>query len=271
MAISGKQKLKESMVEVLASAGAPLRPRAVQVLVSNLVGHQIPDADFATVLDELLGEGRVKRSRGGPGGVLSLNPAAADPSEEQVTSPDPPARSGARGWALEKNLMAPIEAYLRSVYLPSESGLPKSAKTWLRDTSIGGPTGAGPWSRPDFTLAAVNNYRFVSPSQLDVFGFEVKTESGCDVRSVHEAYAHARFVNYAYLIWHLPEGSPKRTRLQTIRVGLIVFSDPEALGSYQALIDPTRKAPSPEAMEAFLEHRFSPADCGEIEAALRRR
>jgi hypothetical protein len=125
-------------------------------------------------------------------------------------------------------------------------------------------------------LVAATRFRFSKPTQLDVFGFELKPETRCDIRAVHEAYAQTRFVHYGYLVWHLPQVSPKRKMLSGIRthctdlgVGLITFMEPTDAATFEVVVDPTRKSPSPEALEAFLTHRLPAEKCAEIEEALR--
>jgi hypothetical protein len=116
----------------------------------------------------------------------------------------------------------------------------------------------------------------VLPRSLELYGFELKPELRCDVRAVHEAFAHTRFVHYAYLVWHLPAQSSRRTNLGAIReysselgVGLIVLEQPDLIDTYSILVDPVRKTPAPEAIDAFIANRFSKEDCASIERAVR--
>lgn len=262
------QNLNKHLALVVASAKSPMRPRELQVLLSNSVERPVPDRDFQRALEELISSGHARRVQGGPGGRIAAN-SPAEPATE-VTGVVP------SDYSLEQSLMPHVEKYLATTFASSEAGLSERAKIWLCDTSVGGPLGAGPWSRPDFTLVAATRFRFSRPPQLDVFGFELKPEMRCDIRAVHEAYAQTRFVHYGYLMWHLPASSRKRKSLSGIRthcsdlgVGLIVFPDPSEAASFEVLVDPARKSPSPEALEAFLTHRVSAQKCAEIEEALR--
>jgi hypothetical protein len=272
MADRATDELTSSILSLLSKKLDPQRSRTIQVQLSNVLQRPIADLEFASAVDALLAQGRLRRVRGGPGGQLVLDqtdPATAE--QEPVAGVQEPG-----DWSLERNLMPAIERYLRLRYVPLESGLPPTAVTWVRDTSTGGPHGAGPWSRPDFTLAAVAAHRFVQPRSLELYGFELKPEARCDVRAVHEAFAHSRFVHYAYLAWHLPAQSLRRSVLGTVReyctelgVGLIVFEQPDQVDTYSILVDPARKNPAPEAIDAFMMNRFSEEDCAAIERAVR--
>lgn len=262
--------LLEELRQVLELADGNSRPRQTQVLLSNRLRRPVTDQEFAELVDEAISQGIVRRVRGGPGGALALLPPAVDASQE------PKAQTITGSWSQEAALMPHLGTYLATVFRSTESGLAAQAKTWVVDTSNGGPTGSGPWSRPDFTMAAVTHHRFTVPAQLDLFAFELKPENRCDIRSVHEAAAHARFVHYAFLVWHLPLVSPKSRLKQTMReycselgIGMITFDDPQDVSSFTVQLDPIRRSPSPEAIDSFLTHRVPTQICKEIEAALR--
>jgi hypothetical protein len=59
-------------------------------------------------------------------------------------------------------------------------------------------------------------FKFLPGAQVDVRGFELKTETGGSVLAVHEALAQTRFTHFGHLVWHLPEGSRSETRLAEI-------------------------------------------------------
>jgi hypothetical protein len=56
-------------------------------------------------------------------------------------------------------------------------------------------------------------FRLMPGSQVDVHSFELKTETGCTVQSVHEALAQTRFTHFGHLVWHLPDNSKAEARL----------------------------------------------------------
>lgn len=64
-------------------------------------------------------------------------------------------------------------------------------------TATAGPAGSGVWSRPDLAMINAWRHKYQPTVQVDVYGFEVKRDEGCDLRSVHETLAHRRLVHFA--------------------------------------------------------------------------
>jgi hypothetical protein len=64
---------------------------------------------------------------------------------------------------------------------------------------VAAPSG-GTWTQPD-VAAAVRRHKFAPSARVDILSFEVKTHRGASLVSVYEALAHARFVNFSYLVW----------------------------------------------------------------------
>ncbi len=98
----------------------------------------------------------------------------------------------------------------------------------MQKTTSVGAAGAGRWSRPDFTMAAVRRFRFDPHRYLDVFSFELKNRSGTNLVAVHEALAHSRLANYSYLVCPRSKLEPAETNV--IRqactdhaIGLVTF------------------------------------------------
>jgi hypothetical protein len=107
-------------------------------------------------------------------------------------------------------------------------------------------------------------FKFMPGAQVDVHSFELKTETGCSVLSVHEALAQTRFTHFGHLVWHLPENSKSEARLAEIEdhcdehgIGLIRMREPLASEGCEILADPVRKSTLPMAVEGFLETRLS--------------
>jgi hypothetical protein len=199
-----------------------------------------------------LAQGKVGRLRG-QGGQLFLTP-------DKPTAARQP-KSEAEEWA-EAKLMQPLRLYLESVFRAGLD-LPDDGLCLVRDTSSFGPR-RGQWARPDYVLVSAMRFKLMPGSQVDVHSFELKTESGCTVQSVHEALAQTRFTHFGHLVWHLPEGSKAEARLAEIEahceehgVGLIRMREPSAPQSYEILLDPLRKRTLPATIEGFLEARLS--------------
>jgi hypothetical protein len=56
----------------------------------------------------------------------------------------------------------------------------------------------GRWTRPDLCMGCVARYRYTPSPQFDLFSFELKMPSGCNMLSVHEALAHGATAHFPY-------------------------------------------------------------------------
>jgi hypothetical protein len=126
---------------------------------------------------------------------------------------------------------------------------------------------AGQWTRPDLALVSLWRNRYSPALQLDVYGFEVKTRSGCNLAAVHEALAQNRVVQYSYLVWHVPEMDLQdqnfaniRDHCEAFRIGLITFSRGRDADSFIVHLKARRADPAPNAVDEFIEAAFSETD-----------
>ena len=131
----------------------------------------------------------------------------------------------------------------------------------------GGGTFEGKWTRPDLAMAALWRFEFGLSWTLELHSLEVKTESGCDNVSVHEALSHTAMAHYSYLTWHNPSWDANKSncsaileRCERYGVGLITFSDPANSSNYCIRLRSARHSPSGEAIDEFIETRFPPAE-----------
>lgn len=56
-------------------------------------------------------------------------------------------------------------------------------------TAKAGPAASGTWSRPDLALVNAWRHKYKPGALLELHGFEVKRDGGCDLTSVHETLA----------------------------------------------------------------------------------
>ena len=168
----------------------------------------------------------------------------------------------------ESNLYLPVNDYLEQRY--RETLKPRYGE--LRSISAitassGGGTFEGKWTRPDLALAALWRFEYGLSWTLDLHSFEVKTESGCDNVSVHEALSHTAMAHYSYVTWHNPSWDAGVTnckaileRCERFGVGLITFEDPANSSTYTIRLRSKRHSPSGEAIDEFIETRFPRAE-----------
>lgn len=147
----------------------------------------------------------------------------------------------------------------------------------FQKTASGGGRGDGPLTRPDFTLAAIQSWRFDPRRTLEVFSFEVKNRAGTMIQAVYEAVAHGRLVHYPYLVCPRSALSPQmnqaiRTACVRESVGLIVFDIVADNGGifYVQHVDvvekATRRSPDPFMVQRHLANRLSAQNCQTLEA-----
>jgi hypothetical protein len=129
---------------------------------------------------------------------------------------------------------------------------------------IHGPPGR--WTRPDLCMGCVARYRYTPQPQFDLFSFELKMPSGCNMLSVHEALAHGAVAHLPYLCLYLPEDADERKNLspmleqaQRHGVGVIRMLDPSNFGTYARLLEARRGQPAAGRIDAFIDERFGVA------------
>jgi hypothetical protein len=123
---------------------------------------------------------------------------------------------------------------------------------------------------------SVARYRYRPLPQLDLFSFELKMPSGCNILAVHEALAHGATAHFAYLCLFLPRGSDEEKNLsamlgqaQRYGVGIIRMLDPRDFRDYVRLLEARRGQPAPGKIDAFVEERMGPANRLALERWLR--
>jgi hypothetical protein len=257
------ESVARHMLSLLPPDGTPVLNRVMRVMLSRDLEDSIDPDLYFKARDILLDQGHVGRLRG-QGGQIFLMPEepAKKPSQK-----DPP-----ETWA-EARLMEPLGKYLDSTFRAGLD-LPRDGLCLVQDTSSFGPH-RGQWARPDYILVSAMRFRLMPGSQVDVHSFELKTETGCTVQSVHEALAQTRFTHFGHLVWHLPNKSKAEARLAEIEkhcaehgIGLIRMREPSDLDAYEILLDPIRKKTVPATVEGFLEARLSKTQRSQLAKAV---
>lgn len=130
-------------------------------------------------------------------------------------------------------------------------------------TATAGPAGSGIWSRPDLAMINAWRHRYQPAMHVDLYGFEVKRDEGCDLRSVHETLAHRRLVHFAYLVWHYRSADVVAERFRSIfdnckayGLGLITLAAPDDARTFEVHLEAARGEPDPAAVDDFIDTRF---------------
>lgn len=166
----------------------------------------------------------------------------------------------------ERDLYDLLEAEFTKTALRENLGLRAEAYVFQK-TATGGPLGSGLLSKPDFTLAAIQSWRFDPERTLEVYSFEVKNRAGAAINAVYEAVAHGRLVHHPYLVCPrsqldaaFNEGIQKACEHEG--VGLILFDLAVEHGTYSLdrftlAARPQRRSPDPWLVQQHLENRLT--------------
>jgi hypothetical protein len=143
------------------------------------------------------------------------------------------------------------------------------------DTSTGAQDGQ--WRRCDYTGIAIAPRAVLGSNEVELYTFELKAEGSGNVVAVHEAEAQTRGSHYGYLVWHIPDRSRTAPRLDAIErecqrtgVGLILFSDPQDLDSFDHRMAAARRPTEAKAIDCFLATRLDGREMETIKARLAR-
>lgn len=165
----------------------------------------------------------------------------------------------------EKDLMPFLNRFLVSeeclAHLDAQPG-----NSVVEDTSVGGPTGAGMFSRPDFCVSIVRSFRFDPQRYLDLVSFELKCRNGATLQGVHETLAHKRFAHRSFYVFPRSRLKPQQTSglikaCMQYGLGAITFNiaRDDSVGHFRVEHLAERGAPNPYEVDEFIDHRFSNA------------
>ena len=198
--------------------------------------------EYWEIRNPLISSGRLIKGTG-KGGSVSLSPDLIEKSPQKKRTP-------------ESNLYTPFENYLRDFWV-KDNGLrdfiiQKTANQGKRKTG-------GKWTRPDFTLIAIQTYTFMQGRSLEVITFELKPAEVYDISGVFETASHSVFAHKSYLVLQCPNGKPINENFERIEklcknfgIGLVVFSNVTDIETYEQILDADRNSPDPSDVDDFV-------------------
>lgn len=164
----------------------------------------------------------------------------------------------------EADLYQAVESYLNIEFSAQLKPALGKNLSLVAITATSGPAASGIWSRPDLALVNVWHRKYQPVQMLDLYGFEVKRDDGCDVRSVHETLAHCRLVHFAYLVWNYRKADFESDSFKIIQancaaygLGLITFADRADGRSFVCHLHAKRANPDSSIVDEFIDQRFS--------------
>jgi hypothetical protein len=257
--MADRQIIEQQILTLLPEDTSPVLNRAMMALIGRRLGERIEPATYFSAVDSLVAADVVVRQRGQGGKIARASPVQRAPAAVETAWP-------------EANLMPSLGRYLETLFWRGLD-LPMGFHWKVVDTSAHGPQEK--WGRPDFTAISIVPLKVLGRAEVTVYSFELKTEPGADLTSVHQALAQTRMTHFGYLVWHLPEASGQAVRLPSLTeqcrhhgIGLILIRDPNRVETWSIEVDPERQPTSLADIDEFLAARLSPSDCEEIRRRL---
>ncbi len=242
-------ELMQALYEVLPANQQPIINPKARALLSRIVGINISKERYNEIRSGLIDQGLIEIGMGHGGTIARTKEIPPDSiaTPIQITS--------------EINLYKPTIEYIEKVFRDHEGLIEENFI--IEDTSAGGPA-TGKWERPDITLISSRYYKYTNHRSIDIYSFEVKTQSSCDLTAVYEAHEQGLQTHYPYVVWSIPIGEPDKTKLtqmidsaQRNEVGLILLRN--RLEDSEIIVSATRRNPKHATIERFIEDRISSA------------
>ena len=224
--------------------------------------HQSEERD--AIIADLLEKRILKQSGNGSSIRFTRGSALDDDSEQDSSKKSKPQGFSAPEDIPERALMNFLKDWIAKDHayrlFPASS---RQGRAKVIDTSAGGGK-VGLWSRPDFTLAALQTGKFSNIRQIELAGYELKRAGAADLTSVHEALAHRRWVNRAYLVIYAPPGfdddgmvADLKTECGRYGLGFVTFSRLQDNSSFIEHLPASRASIPPQLTEEFIESRMA--------------
>lgn len=168
---------------------------------------------------------------------------------------------------VEAELYAPTLNFLALEFAEHLRRRARGGRSWIFPAQVEYAAGAddGRWTRPDLACLAVSRGEFVPFWRADLHTFEVKTASGLNVTAVHEANAHGRLGQFAWLAFQAVGPAAPETNLfgeilssaASVGVGVLTCSRPHDPSSWRVEQLPIRTNTDSAVADAFVGERFS--------------
>lgn len=224
-------ELMRALYEILpADQQSIINPKA-RALLSRSVGFNISKERYLEIRSGLIDQNLVETGMGFGGTIARTKEIPPDSilTPVQITS--------------EIKLYKPTIEYIKNVFRDHVGLI--NEKYIVEDTSTGGKA-TGKWKRPDITMISSRYFKYTNHRSIDIYSFEVKTQSSCDLTAVYEAHEQGLQTHYPYVVWSFPVGEPEKSKLsqmidsaQRNDVGLILLRN--QLVDSEIIVSATRR------------------------------
>lgn len=205
------------------------------------------------VQGHLIGEGYLAAGRGKGGSVrLTKIEATASgtetaPAQAIVATVSP---------AKERDLYAPLKASIEGKWIKrfalDDVLVDETHSRGSKDTG-------GTFSRPDVTAVGFRSYVYL-PKRLEIVTFEIKPAEAVSIMGILEAIAHREAAHRAYVMYatsrvkfeNAVDGERITELAQKYGVGIVLTEKPNAVESWEIMLDAIRHEPDPARLDRFL-------------------
>ncbi|WP_315778531.1 MULTISPECIES: hypothetical protein [unclassified Bradyrhizobium] len=156
----------------------------------------------------------------------------------------------------ERDLYAPLRGSIESKWINrfgfDEVRVDETHSRGSKDTG-------GTFTRPDLTAAGIKRYVYLS-KRLEIVTFEVKLSEATNILAVLEAIAHREAAHRSYVFYSTSRSTfevvSEADRIvelaQKYGIGIVLAERPEAVESWEIILDAVRHEPDPARLDRFL-------------------
>jgi len=217
--------------------------------------------------DELLTEGKIRKSQGKGGAVALIEIEEIKPLAAPATEKKEPYKD-------ERALYSP---FLETIETKFTKDMGIKGFICENVSSQGRRNTGGLWTRPDAVIVAVNTFSYYPGKVMDIITFEIKHYRDLSISGVFETASQSRYATKSYFCLYLPNGwledSEEYERIKNecerFGVGLLYFADPKNYDSYEIIVEPERKDPDPSDMNTFISIQINDKNKNKIAELLR--
>ncbi len=209
----------------------------VQKTAKAQINLEVSREMYFEIRNELITEGLVGKGVGYGGSVYRIE--------------------GAKKAGKESDLYESVRKYIENNWTAENE-----IKDFVLDKTAeqGGKKRQGIWTRPDFSLVAIQSYTYIPGRTIELITFEVKPADDFRIEGVFETAAHSRATHRSYLMIHTPDGRPDTDKFQRLvsecerfRLGLIIFADKDNWDTYEIVQDADHRNPNPGDVNSFIK------------------
>lgn len=224
-------------------------------------GKTISDNDYWTIRNSLMNDGKITQGQGRGGSILRVINTDTTPKHSQPES---------NKYIKEATLYKPLHKTITENW-KGDNGIEESVSEIT--ANLGSKNTGGTWTRPDITLFAIQNYKYIPSESIELITFEVKPMNQYDISGVFETASHTAIAHRSYLIVHVSKDNNEQTKkllarlesqAERMHIGFITFEDPEDYETFITKVKAPRHEPDPAEICIFIDRHFTKDNAAKI-------